>query len=294
MKQITLKSEISTINRLKELINNLLYLDSAEPKTCVHVDKIDFVTPFSITPIASMLNKKELSHDYEGDKKSYLETIYFPDGLDRLEAIPLQKTFLPIIHLNIEGLDKTTLSERMGLLLTKYMDLVRTKVVADQRFIELITNNTFGFLLGEMLDNIEEHSEARNIYLCAQYWSKINSCEVCILDDGKGLYQSLKDAGRDVKDSQDAIKKILETGLSAKNEFGDIKRGTGIRHTRAAITSRELNGEYLIISGNGAYLHSAKEGEQFIKFSKYYWNGVIIMMKFNKPEVRFNLYDYVK
>ncbi len=114
-----------------------------------------------------------------------------------------------------------------------------------------------------MLDNIEEHSRAKNVYLFAQYWKKLNACEVCIIDDGVGIFESLKKARRDIKDHMDALKQVLETGLSSKTEFGDIKRGTGIRNTRLAITNKDIHGEFLIITGNAAFMHSATEGARF-------------------------------
>ncbi len=193
-----------------------------------------------------------------------------------------------------EDLSKIDTTHKLGLLHTKYLNLIKSNIIADQRFLALVTNNTFGFLLGEMLDNIEEHSMARNVYLFAQYWPKTNSCEVCILDDGQGVFESLKKAGRNVKDSEDALRKILETGLSAKTDFGDIKRATGIKNTRTALVNKEINGEFLIMSGDSIFLDSANQKERFFKLTKYFWNGTIIVLRLNRPVSQFNLYDYVK
>ncbi|MEA2098272.1 MAG: hypothetical protein U9P70_04355 [Patescibacteria group bacterium] len=145
-----------------------------------------------------------------------------------------------------------------------------------------------------MLDNIEEHSIAKNVYLFAQYWPKINTCEVCILDDGQGIFESLKNAGRNVENSEDALRKILETGLSAKTDFGDTKRATGIKNTRTALTNKEINGEFLIMSGDSIFLDSANHHEQFIKLTKYFWNGTIVVLRLTRPISQFNLYNYVK
>jgi hypothetical protein len=145
-----------------------------------------------------------------------------------------------------------------------------------------------------MIDNIDEHSNAQNIYLFAQYDAEGDYCEVCLSDDGVGLLGSLKDAGREVLDSNDAMRKILGSGLSAKTEHGDIKRGTGIRYTRLAITNKEINGEFLIMSGDSVFLHTAADGEIFINFKDYFWQGTIVMIKLYKPVSKFNLYRYVR
>ncbi len=291
---IDIRSQTDTIKRVKELLANLRYLQSVQKGSQIAISSIEFVTPLSIIPVAAIINEKELKHDYHGVIESYLKVIRFPEGISELESISSQKSYIPIIHFHVGNLNKQKMSEQLSALHSKFLDLIKMKIIADERFIELVTNNTFGFLLGEMMDNIEEHSNCRNIYLLAQYWPIINSCELCLLDDGDGLFGSLKNAGRDVKDSQDALRKILETGLSAKTEYGEKERGTGIKNIRSVITNKEINGELFIMSGNSAFFHSAKSGEIFINFKDYFWRGTIVMMKLNKPINTFNLYDYVK
>lgn len=92
----------------------------------------------------------------------------------------------------------------------------------------------------------------------------------------------------------DALREILNTGLSAKNEFGDTKRGTGLRNTRLAITNKVLKGEFLIASGNAAFFQSAEVGGKFGHLTDYEWRGTILMLRINRPMSRFNLYDYVR
>lgn len=291
---IRITGVFDTISRIKELIYNLRYLMGCEEKSKIGIDRIDFVTPLSITPVAAVINKKHLKYSYNGENISYLKTIRFPDGVKKIDKISAQKTYFPIIRLVLKNLSKADISRRLGQLHTKYLDLIKSNIIADQRFLELITNNTFGLLLGEIFDNIEEHSEAENVYLFAQYWFKTNACEICVLDDGQGIYKSLRKAGRNVKDSEDALRKILETGLSAKTEFGIIKRATGIKNIRSAIINKEINGEFFIMSGDSIFLDSAIQGEKFIKLTKYFWNGTIATLRLNRPVSRYNLYNYVK
>lgn len=291
---IKITESFDTLFRIKELVCNLQYLGDCEDKSLIKISKIDFITPLSITPISAVINKKNLEYNYNEINVSYLKTICFPEGVEGVEKDSLQKTYFPIVHLNIENLSKIDMTHRLGSLHTKYLNLIKNNIIADQRFFALVTNNTFGFLLGEMLDNIEEHSEAKNVYLFAQYWPKINTCEVCILDDGQGVFKSLKKAGRSVKNSEDALRKILGTGLSAKTDFGDTKRATGIKNTRATLTNKEINGEFLIISGDSIFLDSANHDEKFVKLTKYFYDGTIVVLRLTRPISQFNLYDYVK
>lgn len=291
---ISILSQSDTVRRIRELNENLLYLNSLPEGSIVNIHKIDFVTPLSIIPIASIINKKKLICNYKGENASYLHVIRFPQGTKELLNQGLRKTYIPIIHFQLCNLSQQEISRLLNELHSKFLNLLRINIIADERFIELITNNTFGFVLGEMMDNIEEHSSAQNMYLHSRYWNKSNSCEVCLVDDGDGLLGSLRKAGRDVHDSNEALRRILETGLSAKTEYGDIKQGTGIKYTRLALTNKEINGEFFIMSGNAAFLHSAQIGEIFINFDRYFWQGTIVMMRFNKPISSFNLYNYVR
>lgn len=292
---IKITGVFDTISRIKELIFNLQYLVDCKEKSKIDIDKIDFVTPLSITPVAAVINKKHLKYSYNGKNISYLKTIRFPDGIKEIDKISAQKTYFPIIRLaELKNLSETDVANQLGLLHTKYLDLIKSNIIADQRFLDLVTNNTFGLLLGEVFDNIEEHSCAENVYLFGQYWSKNNSCEICVLDDGQGIYKSLIKAGRNVKDSEDALRKILETGLSAKTEFGITKRATGIKNIRSAIVNKEINGEFIIMSGDSIFLDSALRGEKFIKLTKYFWEGTIVILRLNRPMSSYNLYNYVK
>ena len=91
----------------------------------------------------------------------------------------------------------------------------------------------------------------------------------------------------------DALKKVIESGLSSKIEYSDSIRGAGIKNIRAALTNQEIKGELLIISNNAGFLHSASIGEKLLNFAEYSWNGTIVMMRFCKPMIPFNLHDYV-
>jgi hypothetical protein len=291
---IKITSAFKTLDRIKELKQNLFYVSNLSVEKGVDVDKIEFVTPLAITPIAANINSRNLEIRYNGQDIQNLRVIHFPDGVTELESLGQGKSYLPIIRLRLSELSKTDRNKNLNALHSRFLKLLKSNVIAEPKFIELISNNTFGYLMGEMLDNIEEHAQADNVYVFAQYWPKTNACELCILDDGDGLLGSLKKANRKVSDDLDALKKIIDTGLSSKTEHGDIKRGMGIKSTRAAITNRELNGEFFIMSGNAAFLHSATNGSNFINFSDYSWKGTVVMMKLNRPTSAFNLYNYVE
>lgn len=283
----------NTMSRLRELVQNLEYLQRKQQGDAIDDVNIRFVTPLSIVPLAALINQNHLRYDAERLNTSYLQTIHFPEGIEE-ERLSGTKTYFPIIRLELAGLNRSVIGKKLNMLSAAFLNLLKRNIIGDPEFLERVTVNTFGFLLQELIDNIAEHSGAQNAYIFAQYWKATDSCEVCLLDDGKGLFGSLREAGRDVTDSQDAMKKILNEGLSAKDEFGETHRGTGLRNTRAVISSREINGQFLLLSGDAAYLHSSAQGENLVQLSNACWNGTIVMLQLQKPVSPFNLYDYVR
>ncbi len=282
----------NTIIRLKELSENLRYLSAFNEKDAIEIERIDFVTPLSITPVSAIISEKQLLYKFGGETSSYLNVIQFPHGVGDLQNVDSGHTYIPIIHLSLENLppiERTTLLSQLHSL---FLQLLRENIIANEEFIHLITNNTFGFVMSEMLDNIEQHSHAKNVYLFAQYWANQNACEVCLLDDGIGLLGSLQQAGRDVYSHIEAVQKVIDLGLSAKTEHGEIIRGTGIKSTRRAITNHQIKGEFLLMSGNGAFLQTEAK-KQFITLQSAQWKGTIVMMKLHKPLELFDLYNYI-
>ena len=107
----------------------------------------------------------------------------------------------------------------------------------------------------EIIRNTVEHSESSEIWFVCQYWSLDNSVEMCILDEGIGIYNSLKkNELLKFSDCLEAIKLSLEPGISSKdiefealsdNEYGNS--GFGLHMTSSIC--KEF-GEFVIGSGD--------------------------------------------
>jgi hypothetical protein len=286
----------TTIQRLTELKSNLMSMEFQRANSPPLYVNAGFITPLSVVPLAAVINKRNLSWRCVSGSDSYLRTICFPEGITDPSQAAARRgsgTYFPLVHISLGSAPTDERSNQLDTLQSHFLDLVGRNMVADEEFIAKVKKNTFGFLLGEMLDNVKEHSLAENLYLLAQYWPAQNACEICLLDDGQGVYGSLKAAGRQVRDPHDALQQVLETGLSAKDEFGSITRATGIRNTRRALTNKEIQGEFFILSGDSAFLHSSQEGEKLIRLQNFFWNGTIIMLKINRPANIFDMYRYV-
>jgi hypothetical protein len=159
--RISIKSQRSTLMRFKELLRNLEYLESlGEGDTCKL--NIEFATPFSLLPLVSLINQKSIF--CEESANSYLKTIHFPDGKKELEKI-CKGTYMPIIRLSLEGIsDSDERSMKLNALHEGFLNILKSNI-KDPKFVQRVTKGTFGLLLGELIDNINEHSLAKNIYI---------------------------------------------------------------------------------------------------------------------------------
>ena len=73
------------------------------------------------------------------------------------------------------------------------------------------------YILRELIRNIPEHSNADEVWFCAQYWPSYDLVELAILDEGIGIYGSLrnnKSFGYQIGDCETAIQWAVRPGIS--------------------------------------------------------------------------------
>lgn len=280
--------------RYQELIKNLTYLESLNEGDYITLSErnIGYVTPFSITPLAALIEEKQLIPKIS---KKYLYPIRLDSPVDLTYRHDGKKTYFPITRLQFRENSEEEMEKKVSKLADLYINLLNDNIINDPEFLNLVTKDTCSLLISEMTDNIIEHSNANNVYVFCQYWQKNDSCEICLLDDGSTILGSLKNAGRLVSDDYDAIEKVIKEHLSAKNEFGSIKRGTGIKNTINLLINEELKGNFCVISGSASYYIDSEHGNgRLERLHNCNWNGTIINMRFQKPRQKFNIYEYVQ
>jgi hypothetical protein len=251
----------------------------------------DFVKPISIVPLAAIGYNKSIS--FKGIP-SYCKIIHFPNGREISDYIESGEPHPSLIRADVAGFDDIKREKKFTELSDKYASLLRQNIIEDEEFINRIGGNVPYLLITEMIDNINEHANPDHIFLFSQHHSGTNYCEICLVDDGMGIFKSLSNAGRDVLNDLDALQKVILETLSAKDEFGSIKRGTGIRNTISLLSNNELKGFFAIISGKTGYFTDYKSRNQFVNFQNFYWPGTIIDMGFSKPQQNINVYEYIR
>jgi hypothetical protein len=147
----------------------------------------------------------------------------------------------------------------------------------------------FLYFIGELVDNIYEHSSFSTAYIMAQKYEAKQFTEVCIIDDGISIPTSYENAGNEVNSDKDALKLAL-SGISTKV---DNERGHGLRSSVKLLT-KGYQGTCLIVSGNGVLEADDFTGKTFCSIDKeHIYNGTLISTRIPFQGENVNVYDYV-
>ena len=145
--------------------------------------------------------------------------------------------------------------------------------------------------------NIPEHSQAKTIWYCAQYWPSYDLVELAILDEGIGIRKSLLSNfayGELVSDDYEALKLSLSPGISrtfapgSENLSDDEWKNSGFGLYMVSRLCDKLSGSFIISSGNSAIKISDDK-----KFTQYdtSFKGTAIQIRI-RPS-RINKYEEI-
>lgn len=278
--------------QLNEIIRFLNFL-KANPeanKITIDLSNLTFVYPLFILTISSMaeyLNKKgfemSLKKTKNSDCASYLEKIYFPNGIkpdtlinwDKVLDSYKGKSYLPIINFSSDRNElQSTIRER---LLSKINSLIKNNLTLDEKYEAAVS-----YLISEITDNIIEHSGKDRGWLMVQYYPNPEYLDICIIDTGKSILGSYSDHGIEKATNDSEALDFALKGISTKS----IERGTGLR-TSNAISSLGLQGDFALFSGNALFY----KGQ--ILTIPVSWPGTFVAMRIKKGIENFSIYTYV-
>jgi len=251
---------------------------------------IGFASPVFLISLMLCLSscKKQVSVI---NRNKYLETVRFYDALkpdeigeDIFKEILShydKKTFIPIISFpacSNRSSDKDSIMSSIENLLCRQLG------------IENNVLNGIKYIIGEMVDNITEHSESERGYIFAQSYPAKGYLDLCIADEGITLNGSFNKVGIEVIDDVEAMQ-AANKGVSSKNLPDAENRGYGI-YTSKKMLIQGLEGQYMMMSGNALYLYSA-ETERIIELpGGLRWDGTVIALRlpYQNKEFRYTLY----
>lgn len=145
-------------------------------------------------------------------------------------------------------------------------------------------HNPILYLLGELSDNINQHSNYSEGFIFLHYDKDNKKIHIMIFDDGITIPRAFEKNGIKFIEDITAINMAIK-GKSTKKEEG---RGYGLSST-LKLVEVGLNGEITIISRNGSYKSNRKD----LKLSEKL-NGTFVYINFNDKEESLNIYDYLK
>jgi len=145
----------------------------------------------------------------------------------------------------------------------------------------------FKYVVGELVDNIYEHSKFKLAFVMAQRYPNLGYLELVFIDNGITIQGSYKQHNMTFKPWQ-AIIKALE-GLSTKSS----ERGFGLR-TSIKLFREGLKGTILIVSGRGAvYIDGSKILPYRLAMAER-MKGTLIAMRVPYPCPLVDIYKYIE
>ena len=221
---------------LPPLVNNYLefcrYRKSYDKDGAVDLSKAEWLYSTTMLPLVDLIksNGSELRHKppENRDVRNYFELITGDP--------PYKKTnsFIPLIRAN--RLNDSYMQQ--------IYDLIATKELND----DIKIKTEISYVISELVANIDEHSKCNDSIFMAQNYQKLKFMEAGFFDNGITIPGSFRDAEllKERTSDSNCIRQATE-GISTKKDGG---RGHGLYSTTRII--REMNGDILIVSGNGA------------------------------------------
>jgi len=146
-------------------------------------------------------------------------------------------------------------------------------------------HNAFSYIIGELVDNVYQHSEFSTAYIMAQQDASFT--EVGIIDNGISIPGALASAGFEFGDAK-ALSEAIN-GVSTKPG----ERGFGLKSTLKLFTEG-LHGECLIISRGGGLIATRGEKTFYTLHDYYTFGGTFICASVPYTHREVNIYDYVE
>jgi len=190
-------------------------------------------------------------------------------------------SFVPITHIIYDESDRKKLGREINDLLNKINNI--------------IPNNLKGvsYILSELSDNVEDHSEFKCASIMAQYFPSKREVEIIVFDDGLTI-PGVFDKNNVVSNGDsEAIEKALSGEISTKeiseNEEG---RGFGLRTCRK-LSVEEFKGEIYVFSRKGKVISKYNQ-ENIVGDTGKELGGTLLCIKIKLPPEEIDFYATVE
>jgi len=240
----------------------------------IDLSKFNFIDPEFLLLIFPYLSdgKNLITGVLNNSLKNYID--FFKQNYNNFDET---QNYMPIVSLNDDNYDKI-LNNTFKILETKF---------------DIKNINVIGYIIGELYNNIQEHSKSTNNYVILQHYQNLG-LEISVYDNGIGISGSFKNHSRPFENDLNAIEQAI-SGVSTKNSGIDqATSGTGLISIKNII-KRNKEDEFIIISNKGIYHYFNGNKVGYILDKKEGLNGTLISVIFkNKKELnKIELYDAI-
>lgn len=204
--------------------------------------------------------------------RKYLSTVILTD-LEKSSS----KSYVPILALPKEQTSCVSVIERIR-------KLGQDSVLFSEN------ENAFMYVIGEMVDNVYQHSLFNNAFVMAQNYKHLGFLEIGFIDDGITIPGCFNKHGLSY-DEPSHYQAIIDalSGLSTKE---GTQRGYGLSSSMNLF--KALDGEALVVSGCGAVYLYSKDALNLRLKRKNMLNGTLITLRVRDTRKKINIYDYIE
>jgi hypothetical protein len=153
-----------------------------------------------------------------------------------------------------------------------------------------ISPDAIKYVLGELMENIDSHSECSNSIAMVQRTQ--NYIEACIFDNGISIPVAFKQCGfYEINRDIEAIK----MAINGKTTTFKGDRGFGLR-TSLSMLSKGLHGDVLIVSGAGSVFIERDKSlvREYILDGAMELKGTLVSMRMPLPMPKINYQEYIE
>lgn len=244
--------------------------EKSKTTNIIDLSSCSWFYPTSLLPLANFLR----------DNMSSMEYISPPDNISNYISIIMGRSFLEgSTYVPITNLPKNE---------SQTKDVLNNLRTIYDNGEDYGGANCFNYLIGELIDNVYEHSEFSTACVMAQKYINKRFVEISILDDGISIPGRFEKHDAHFSDDCIAIASAIN-GKSTKDDGRGFGLGSSVK-----LYVDGLGGELLLVSRNGALYKNRDKELSYNTGSAYQLHGTLISIRVPYPVLQIdNMYDYI-
>ena len=295
MIKIDLSEGDNPVEQIKESLKIISRIDDAfdkREKISLDLSGVKWVLPCTVILISGKLREilcKGADVSYIPPKnlkvKEWLSDIGFPLGKTKDGS-----TFISIKHFANNLSNPNQVNEEANSMLKK----IETKIP-----------NSFGgsilYILGELADNIDQHSNFTHASLMAQYFPQKEYLDIAVLDNGISIPFNFEKNNISFKKDSEAIKKALSGEATTKKD--EKMRAFGLKSCKDISIKGfllkinpdpRIKGELHVVSRKGIAILKSSGEENFYDFGNVSLDGTFLYFRLPTPKNKIDIYYYLE